>query len=334
MISINFLKKIFRYVKLTVLSKTVSVKLISSYIYDFYRFKAHSALLERRSEGKLIGKIIVNYHVLEKGITMPQRRLGFGQERAQYVIDDCSQYIEKYGIDNLQLRHAVGVLLEYRQVHDECKYVLPKDLLNGINKLQGLLATIEPTQQPNFTKKSYFDKSKDDFYNFSLSRHSLRNYSDEEVAMESIYKSIKLASKAPSACNRQTCSVYTFQDRSKIKEILELQGGNRGFGHLANKLIIVVANLEVFGEISERYQAYIDGGIYAMNLLYALHYYNIGCCILNCSHNPEKDRRMRLLCGVKENEVFISMISCGIPPENFSVAISKRSDYETKITII
>jgi nitroreductase len=115
---------------------------------------------------------------------------------------------------------------------------------------------------------------------------------------------------------------------------LEIQGGNRGFGHLVNKLMVITSETGVFSSESERNQAFIDGGIYAMNLLYSLHYYNIACCILNCSNTVEKDRRLRELCGVKESEVFISMVSLGMPPNDFKAAASIRYPIEKTNKIV
>ena len=90
----------------------------------------------------------------------------------------------------------------------------------------------------------------------------------------------------------------------------------------------------LFGGIAERYQVYIDGGMYAMNLLYALHYNQIAACILNCSHTPEKDELLRNICGIKDSENFIAMIACGIPPERFKIAISRRYERSDTNNII
>ena len=63
-----------------------------------------------------------------------------------------------------------------------------------------------------------------------------------------------------------------------------------------------------------------------MNLLYALHFKKIATCPLNCSTTPEKDKKLRLLCNIPPSEVFIVMIACGIPPDNFKLASSPRYD--------
>lgn len=48
------------------------------------------------------------------------------------------------------------------------------------------------------------------FPDFFMSRHSVRQFSDLTIDIEDIEKAVKLAMKAPSACNRQSCKVYIF----------------------------------------------------------------------------------------------------------------------------
>ncbi len=109
-----------------------------------------------------------------------------------------------------------------------------------------------------------------------------------------------------------------------MNDILQKQGGNRGFGQLANKQIIIVSEVGVFGSDGKRNSAFINGGMFGMNLLYALHYEKIAACILNCSNWPKKDLELRKLCKIKESEEFIAMLTCGNSPENFRLALSKR----------
>jgi hypothetical protein len=54
---------------------------------------------------------------------------------------------------------------------------------------------------------------------------------------------------------------------------------------------VITAELGVFMNLDERNQAYTDGGMYAMNLLLALHHHQIAACPLNCSHSAAKDRK-------------------------------------------
>jgi nitroreductase len=309
-------------------------KLRVGYNYDRKLYLKHSASYGSISSTNLIGNIIKDYHAIEKGLTMPELRLGFGQKKLVVLIQNCITYIQKFDQINEQLQHAIGVIVEYKNLHKKENFQLEKETNTYIKKLAPFIQKNDCCSQIETTKYEYFAHINKNFPEFSNSRASVRNYTDEEISMRAIMDALQLAQKTPSACNRQCWRTYVYTDKNKIAEILEEQGGNRGFGHLTNKLIVLAAELGVFNRDYERNEAYIDGGMYAMNLLYALHYQKIAACILNCSTWPEKDVNLRKLTKIKDSEVFIGMIACGIPPENFKIAYSKRYDLKNTNTVI
>lgn len=302
-----------------------------AYLYDLERYLKYSDSQEVKSESNLIGIIVRRYHVIEKGLTMPQTRFGFGKQVLQDLVKDCLLYVSQFGTNEEQLAQAIAVIKEYKNFHETNKYSLDGDLLSDIEKIE-LLAVktdrLTTSHQKELKREEYFKFTTSNFQEFSMSRASVRDYCEEEVLIDDILQALEIAKTAPSACNRQSWRTYVFSDSSQIQSILNEQGGNRGFGHLTNKLIVVASSISGFSGVAERNQGFIDGGIYAMNLLYSLHYKQIAACILNCSNTIEKDKNLRKLCNIKDSEVFIALISCGIPPENFKAAASIRYSLE------
>jgi hypothetical protein len=91
----------------------------------------------------------------------------------------------------------------------------------------------------------------------------------------------------------------------------------------------VVSDVSFFVNIDERFQCYIDGGIFAMSVLNALHYQKIAAVPLNWSHHVENDQKLRALGFVKPSEKVILMIGIGDAPAKFKIATShKRSASE------
>ncbi|WBL22041.1 nitroreductase family protein [Zunongwangia sp. HRR-M8] len=297
-----------------------------SYNYDRKRYKKYSDSFLMKNQNELMGNIIKHYHVFEKGLTMPETRLGFGQPKLIVLINECLKYSELFGINEPQLKHAVAVIKEYENFHIQNNFKLESNTLESLSRINSLGIEGQVSKQLINYSEEYFKNTMAPFDKFSVSRHSLRNFKDSNIPIESITKAIELAKKTPSACNRQAWRTYVFTDKRLIQEILKIQGGNRGFGHLADKLIIVTSELGVFGHSFERNQAFVDGGMYLMNLLYALHFNKIGACPLNCSNTPKKDKILQELCNIPPSEVFICMIACGVPPEEFKLAISPRYD--------
>jgi nitroreductase len=224
--------------------------------------------------------------------------------------------------------------MEYQEFHLKRNYPLDENLIRLISDLQSKIDHFSLTTQKVITKIDYFKYVNAGFNEFSKSRASVRNYSDLDLPMTKIMAALDLARSAPSACNRQAWRTYVYSDKKKIKTILEYQGGNRGFGHLTSKLIIVTGELGVFSSTNERNQVFIDGGIYSMNLLYCLHFEQIAACILNCSFDYSKEEEIKRYCSIKSSEVLIAMISCGLPPEEFGIANSPRHNLDQTNTIV
>ena len=81
--------------------------------------------------------------------------------------------------------------------------------------------------------------------------------------------------------------------------------------------------------INELSQVYVDGGIYAMNLLYALHFENIAAIPLTMAH---KQRQMRLIkkgMGIPENEIPVLLIGIGSYKNEYKVAVSERQNHKS-----
>jgi len=299
---------------------------IENYFRDMRRYLKYSRTLHKRSLARHLSVIIQQYHVLEKGLTMPEPRLGFGKANFLALKENCVGFLQNYGGHHAQLIHAIRVLREYIEFHESSNYKLDAEIYMGMEALSGLTGDSIHNEQLTVSIDEYFRFSKSSFSEFALSRHSVRNFSDCQVSMEVLFDAINLANHAPSACNRQPWKTYIFAERAKIDEILLLQGGNRGFGHLTNKLMIVSCDLSVYSSTNERNQGYIDGGIFSMNLLYSLHYYKIGACILNCSFDFNLETRIKQLSNIGENEILIAMIAVGYPPEEFKIASSPKND--------
>ncbi|MEM7316122.1 MAG: nitroreductase family protein, partial [Planctomycetota bacterium] len=155
----------------------------------------------------------------------------------------------------------------------------------------------------------------------------------EPVDISVIKTAVRIAQKTPSVCNRQSGRVHIYGSEADKTRVLSHQAGNRGFGNQAAYVLIVTADLRCFASPGERFQSWIDGGMFAMSLIYALHAQGLGSCALNWSATSDRDIRMRKDAGIPDNEVVMMMISVGRLPESFPVARSPRKPLEEVATI-
>ena len=275
--------------------------------------------------------LIAGYHIIEKGLAMPNRRLGFGQKGVLSLINMCKAYANKYGCDDEQLKAALSIIKAYDILHKDNCYQLDTKLQKEMDEVLAMVA-VEPVKQFEFTKEQFFSKVDAPFDEFALSRHSTRHFNGE-VTIADIRRAIELAQCAPSACNEQPTRVYVVTDKSKVEEIMDLQQGNRGFGHLIDNVIVLTVKYMGCHKYSWRYTPFIDSGIYTMNLLYALHFNKIGAIPLIWLNTYKRNKQLRLLLSIPEYEVPCVIIGVGNVDETTVCPASPRNniDYILKV---
>lgn len=81
-------------------------------------------------------------------------------------------------------------------------------------------------------------------------------------------------------------------------------------------------------------EVYKAGGMYAMNLLYALHAYKIGACALNWKGEKNTEVKLRTLLHIPDNEEIIIVIAVGYPPKEFKYVASSRNNIDESLVIV
>jgi nitroreductase len=268
------------------------------------------------------------YHIVEKGLTMPEPRPGFGRAVVAGLCKTIFDY-DAFALphNELEFRQSVSVLKEYRQFHAKIGFELDQEVAGLLSEIESIYKNVKGEKQICITGKDYFKAVDKPFNEFCYSRFSVRNYTDREVPLNVLHECIDLAQKSPSFCNRQPTRVHIVKSPEKKQKILSLQNGNRGFGHLAETLLVLTSVISTTKDIHERNENHLNGGMFAMTLLNALHWKKIAACSLNWSVSNDKDQEIRKILTIPENEVALMMISCGYPPEEFSIARSPRKKW-------
>ncbi len=300
----------------------------SCFEYDYIRFKTYSGVYNPLDIKSLRAKIIMHYHVLEKGLTMPKRKLGFGQKIAYELMQQINNYKSLYNEPDYQVSHAVSVLRAYWKIHMQYANGITgeeKLFWDEVKAFSDKYKELSPAFQLHMHCAEFYACKNSSFQEFAWARHTLRHYSNNHLSDEKLAKALDLARSTPSACNRQYCCVYCISDKHIMEKILTIQGGNRGFGCYADKVLVLTADLKCTINESERNDIYVNGGMYLMNLCYALYYYEVAHCILNWSRSPKEDEEARKLLNISPSETIIALLSCGETPKEFDIAESPRT---------
>lgn len=271
-----------------------------------------------------LASLMVETHVLEKGITMPERRLGFGEKRVRNIIESCEAVIRKNGSEYEEVQVAISDLYQYLEIHNEAEYQLPKDIVQGIEWLKQYLK--ETKKCWTVQKENYFKKT-NDFKEFAESRHSVRWFSKTKVDNQILLNAIHLAQTAPSACNRQATRVKIISSDNGKRICCKYQNGNRGFGENADKWLLITTDLRAWSH-KHIDIALVDAGIFTMNLLYSLHYYKIVACTLNAHFDSKKCKEFCKEIGIPEAEIPVAFIVIGNAEDNFMIPQSARLGLE------
>lgn len=302
-------------------------RLLANFIYDSSRFlKSSSAGGRFNTKTKFQALIIKEYHRIEKGLALKEPRVGFGYNVVQSLVLTLRKYQRKYGLDETA-QTALNVLFAYYEFNlkngrqDEQLYKELVELKNTIPHNQSLTSTGGVLE---LSKQEILDSAQLDLRDFFKSRYSIRQFTSENVEMSLIEAAVKMAQKTPSVCNRQSSKVYVFSSDEDKRKALSYQMGNRGFGDQASKVLIVTSNLGHFFNIGERNQCWIDGGMFAMSLVYALLSLGLGTCCLNWSVVYERDLALKKAVRIDDSESIIMMIAVGHLPDELKVAQSAR----------
>lgn len=296
-------------------------------IYDASRFFLYSQSGRNSlSDHQLKGRMLAKAHSIEKGLSMPAVRPHFGQDALKELCARMTDYRDR-GLDLADPVYEKGryAIRAYLELHERLNAPLPAHL----QFIVPFATEIEVPARGGAIEKTADEvqaAARGDFMQMALSRHSVRTFSDAPVDRGQLQQAIELAQRSPSVCNRQSCRVYVVEEDELRQRVLEIQGGNRGFGQEVRRVLVVTSTLPVFRDSKERNQGFVDGGLFAMTLMYALHYLGLGCCPLNWSAGRQKDRRLRALLGIPESELVIVLLGVGHLKDGFKVASSPRRD--------
>ena len=170
------------------------------------------------------------------------------------------------------------------------------------------------------------DERKSSFNVFSQSRFSVRDFGKEKVDFNKILSALKMCERTPSACNRQSYKIYVYKDELLKNKIFEMQGGCKGFYEDMQIAILICGDQRGYN-INELHQVYVDGGIYAMNLLYALHYEGLAAIPLTMGQKQGKIALIKKEMDISEYEMPCVLIGVGTYKDEYKVAVSKRKDF-------
>lgn len=305
--------------------------------YDLVRYLHFFTPLRTRTRQrcKLEALIFLHYHKIEKTLALPETPELFGTTYLATLLDLLDRWAESTGdLQAVVFRGALGALRMYRdrvgrRLGEECPV-----LLDRLDRQLAASGKMNAGRQEGGTCQltAAALQTAVDFEQLVQMRRSVRNFSPRPVPDDVISQAVRMAQQSPSDCNRQPWRVHVYTSPEDKERVLRVQNGNSGFGHLAARVLLISADARVFVTSGERHQAYIDGGMFAMTLIYALQAQGVASCCLNLARYCFQDVAVHRACRIPAWELLIMMVAIGYPPSELQVAVSARLPTEAVLS--
>lgn len=293
------------------------------FINELASFDAHS------SQRKFKAMLIMDAHIVEKGLSLKDTRVGFGVPKIKKLLHDLALYEKQYK-DHETLYFVLSIVEAYLNFNLE-RGEINAEIKSMYDELKSYLK--EGEEYPNLRggvvqlrKNEILKYASIDYEGFVKSRHSIRQFTGEEIPIDKIKKALALAEYTPSACNRQPWRNYIFTKKENIIKILDIQTGARQFKDDVSCLILITSSANAFA-IREAHQHYVNGGLYAMNLMLSLHAMGLGSIPLNMGLPNDTLKKISSVCGLDVSDTPIMLIAVGQIPDQLEVAKSCRFPY-------
>lgn len=302
-------------------------------LLDYRRFYQASTIPHRglmHQQKHLESDIVRRYHILEKGLSMPDFRPRFGLTALRELQDLLEKFAGSGFVEEgNQIAVAREVVRQYYKRHAELgidvnDIIDPEYTGRGSSKekISGGTKLIEHLRQAEI----------DGFLKVVKARSSVRNFQENKIPERiKIERALECAIRTPSSCNRQPWRIHYFTGE-KAQKLLALQTGNAGFGKKIPALLVLTVDMTYYTGVFERYQAWVDGGMFAMTLLLGLHAESLGAVALNWAVKNAKDKTFRKRAGIPDTERIVMLVGCGYPAKNALVATSTRREVGDFVT--
>lgn len=308
----------------------------AAYVYDLERYYRFSTSVDvTSSRQNLASKLTESYHNLEKGLSLPEPRPGFGSAVVARAVRLATTYRDRFGEDHV-VRAATSALVAYADFNRAAG--LADDEIPSLAGITALAASLSEPPLPGGTRTV----SRDEVLaavagvdaRFFDTRSSVRQFEPGPVDLADVEFAVRAAQKSPAVCNRQYSSVYLLTDPEKVARALEIQGGARGFASNVPAVAVVTTNIRNFWGAGERMQPWTDGGMFAMSFVLGLHARGLGSVCLNWSKTQEVDERFRAAFDVPAEEVIVMLVALGRLRERYTVASSPRRSVAESLHVL
>ena len=267
-----------------------------------------------------------NIHRLEKSLVYPTRS-EYGGFRT--FVETINIYSNLDFIDNATQLWMEEVFTSFRlNASAEVK-----------SKIDKLLDDVSPTG--SFDKKVDLKNTNLDYVETAESfcellknRRSIRAYSNQLVSKEKIDLIGEMVRHVPTPCNRQSYKVSFVQDKVKIDQLLDIQGGVLPWKGMIFNLAIISVDRQAYPNYMDSHSVFTEGGLVGMTLMLSMTSARLGSVALNWTQSLKSNSRVNEIIEIPSSYQTVMFIAFGYPDVDNKTPFSSKRSMEELIKII
>ena len=246
---------------------------------------------------KVSYEMIRTIHSVEKGFSNDNPR-PFGILPTNTLMKLVKEYerlsAEQSGEKNFSYQMTIGCLTSYVRFYEEkgwtqeSQYQVVKSFLEERASEASVPAGVIPYSLDKLNEGMQFD-----YLSFVKGRRSVRKFSGEKVTEEVMRECIDIAKYAPSACNRQMVKVYDVRSEKASDYIVRFAQGKSAFVLDTVSFLLITFDMNAFYFSGERNQGWFNAGLFAMNLINAMHSKGIGSCFIQFGNTNREETKIK-----------------------------------------
>lgn len=281
---------------------------------------------------QVVSRVMYNVHALEKGLSRNREiRLGFGKKALSDLNDALVVYCTAgYDRTHYAYQQGVGVIQRYKELHAKQEFDVGflEELIDPLFLASDVVYEAAGTKIVR--KADKLQNGEKNFYELAYGRSSVREFSGKPIDTTKVLNALRAAEKTPSVCNRQGWKVYWVEDKDLASRTLRHQ---RGFGYsqMPEVLLCITVSNNTFLSPVERNQSYVDGGLFAMSVMYGLEHEGIAAVPLNACMYHKDQLAVRELLDIDDSESIIMFMAVGDFPDESVVPVSDRKSADSFI---
>ena len=278
---------------------------------------------------KLDYKLLMEEHSIEKGLSHFDLR-PFGDNTITNLLKFINLELKYENNENhFAFKSAINSLREYKKKYEEKKWTD----LNTYKQVSEFLKNYEKIPEEKtgafvLTNEELKNDYNIDYKKFIKSRHSLRNYKDQEIKIEDIREAIEMAKYSPSACNRQYIKVHYYPKGLMREHIIHFSIGKGGIDLKGVNTFLITFDVNGLCYDGERNQGYFNAGLFSTNLINSFHSLGIGTCLIQFANSVDDEEKLKRLNDVPSNERIAVILYAGYYDEKSIFTVSPRKPFE------